>query len=114
MLNLILNFFLIIFIAFGGVCLGLFFKGIDRILSAKMQKRVGPPIFQPFYDLRKLMVKESIIPKNASKRIFEIALSKNISCRSTSKERSFILASSSFVIAYSQQSICEQIIQVLK
>lgn len=73
MLNLILNFFLIIFVAFGGVCLGLFFKGIDRILSAKMQKRVGPPIFQPFYDLRKLMVKESIIPKNASKRIFEIA-----------------------------------------
>jgi formate hydrogenlyase subunit 4 len=73
MFNLILNFFLIIIVAFGSVCLGLFFKGIDRILNAKIQKRVGPPLLQPFYDLRKLMVKESIIPKNASKRIFEIA-----------------------------------------
>lgn len=70
--NLILKFFLTILIAFGTLSFGLLFKGIDRILSAKMQKRVGPPLLQPFYDLRKLMVKESIIPKNASKRIFEL------------------------------------------
>ncbi len=53
--------------------LGLLFKGIDRILSAKMQKRVGPPILQPFYDLKKLIVKESIIPKHSLKWIFELS-----------------------------------------
>ena len=34
--------------------------GIDRIISARMQGRVGPPILQPFYDVLKLMQKESI------------------------------------------------------
>lgn len=34
--------------------------GIDRIISARMQGRVGPPILQPFYDVFKLMQKESI------------------------------------------------------
>ena len=34
--------------------------GIDRIITARMQKRVGPPVLQPFYDVFKLMGKESI------------------------------------------------------
>lgn len=34
--------------------------GIDRIISARMQGRVGPPVLQPFYDALKLMEKESI------------------------------------------------------
>jgi formate hydrogenlyase subunit 4 len=34
--------------------------GIDRKISAKLQGRVGPPILQPFYDVRKLMEKEPI------------------------------------------------------
>ena len=29
---------------------GLLLCGIDRKLVAKMQKRVGPPVLQPFYD----------------------------------------------------------------
>ena len=29
---------------------GLLLCGIDRKLVARMQKRVGPPILQPFYD----------------------------------------------------------------
>ncbi|MDK2920472.1 MAG: ech hydrogenase subunit [Desulfonauticus sp.] len=33
--------------------------GIDRKLTAYLQSRIGPPIFQPFYDLFKLLGKES-------------------------------------------------------
>ena len=28
--------------------------GFDRKISARMQGRIGPPIFQPFYDVLKL------------------------------------------------------------
>ncbi len=55
----------------GGPVIGLVFEGFDRIISARMQKRVGPPLLQPFYDIRKLMVKESVIPSGAVKWIFE-------------------------------------------
>lgn len=34
--------------------------GLDRIVSARMQGRVGPPLFQPFYDVFKLTEKENI------------------------------------------------------
>jgi ech hydrogenase subunit B len=34
--------------------------GLDRIISARMQGRTGPPILQPFYDVLKLLQKESI------------------------------------------------------
>jgi formate hydrogenlyase subunit 4 len=34
--------------------------GVDRVLTAKMQNRVGPPILQPFYDVLKLLSKESM------------------------------------------------------
>jgi ech hydrogenase subunit B len=34
--------------------------GLDRIVSARMQGRVGPPLFQPFYDVLKLTEKEKI------------------------------------------------------
>lgn len=37
---------------------GCLLSGIDRVLSARMQGRVGPPILQPYYDVRKLMSKE--------------------------------------------------------
>ena len=34
--------------------------GIDRVLSARLQGRQGPPVFQPFYDFFKLLEKEPI------------------------------------------------------
>ncbi len=34
-------------------------SGLDRVISAKMQGRTGPPILQPFYDVIKLMQKEA-------------------------------------------------------
>ena len=50
--------------------IGLLLCGIDRKLVARMQKRVGPPILQPFYDFFKLMGKETIIPHAANKFAF--------------------------------------------
>ena len=38
---------------FGGLL-----TGADRILSARMQGRVGPPVLQPFYDVGKLLQKD--------------------------------------------------------
>jgi len=39
---------------------GLIF-GIERVLKARMQNRVGPPILQPFYDMYKLLDKQLIM-----------------------------------------------------
>ena len=52
---------------------GMLLTGIDRKLVARMQKRVGPPILQPFYDFFKLMGKETIVPAAASKTTFLLA-----------------------------------------
>ena len=46
---------------------GMLLVGIDRKLVARMQKRVGPPILQPFYDFFKLCGKETIVPAAASR-----------------------------------------------
>ena len=35
--------------------------GIDRIITARLQSRVGPPLLQPFYDIFKLLGKEPIV-----------------------------------------------------
>ena len=40
--------------------LGGFLGGLDRKISARMQGRVGPSVLQPFYDVGKLLEKESI------------------------------------------------------
>lgn len=37
---------------------GGFLAGLDRVITARMQGRVGPPILQPFYDVRKLLAKD--------------------------------------------------------
>lgn len=52
---------------------GMLLCGIDRKLVAKMQKRVGPPILQPFYDFFKLCGKETIVPDAASRTVFMIS-----------------------------------------
>ena len=35
-------------------------EGFDRKISARMQRRVGPPLLQPFYDVGKLLHKQTI------------------------------------------------------
>jgi len=45
--------------------LALLFDGADRIVNARMQRRLGPPLLQPFLDLLKLLGKENIVPRRA-------------------------------------------------
>ena len=52
---------------------GMLLAGIDRKLVARMQKRVGPPILQPFYDFFKLCGKKTIVPAAANKTVFLMA-----------------------------------------
>ena len=52
------------------VGLGLVVSWIVRKVSALVQWRVGPPFFQPFYDVIKLLGKETLIPEQAQKTIF--------------------------------------------
>ena len=44
--------------------LGGLLAGFDRILTARMQSRVGPPILQPFYDVLKLFSKRCVSVNN--------------------------------------------------
>ncbi|MCP4129560.1 MAG: NADH-quinone oxidoreductase subunit H [bacterium] len=41
-----------------------FFEGVIRKLTAKVQSRKGPPVFQPYFDLLKLLGKESLVSGN--------------------------------------------------
>ena len=43
-----------------GPIVGCLLAGLDRIISARMQGRVGPPLLQPYYDVRKLLEKEDV------------------------------------------------------
>lgn len=52
---------------------GMLLSGIDRKMVARMQRRIGPPIMQPIYDFFKLVGKDSIIPRKASKIAFLLA-----------------------------------------
>lgn len=49
---------------------GLISTWIDRKVSAKVQWRQGPPWFQPFADVLKLLGKETIVPEGGSKITF--------------------------------------------
>ncbi len=60
-------------VSFVGAIVGLVYLGIDRILVARMQARVGPPIAQPFRDVSKLMMKESIIPAGSLRWLFQFS-----------------------------------------
>ena len=47
--------------------------GIDRRLVARMQRRVGPPVMQPLYDVLKCLGKETIVPRKANEKLFLLA-----------------------------------------
>jgi formate hydrogenlyase subunit 4 len=44
----------------GAPIIGGILSGVDRIITARMQNRYGPPLLQPFYDFFKLLGKERI------------------------------------------------------
>jgi NADH-quinone oxidoreductase subunit H len=51
----------------------LFSEYLDRKIYARMQRRVGPPFFQPFADMVKLAAKEDIVPEKAEGFMFTAA-----------------------------------------
>jgi formate hydrogenlyase subunit 4 len=61
----------VVFILLAPVVGGLI-AGIDRKISAHMQGRVGPPLFQPFYDVGKLFEKEKTVA-NDTQRFYVIS-----------------------------------------
>lgn len=62
-----------VLVAVFGIVIGLFLMGFDRIVAARMQARIGPPLTQPFTDIRKLFAKENVVPENAIPWMFNIA-----------------------------------------
>lgn len=51
-------------------CFGLIACWIVRKVSALVQWRVGPPFYQPFVDVIKLMGKEILVPQQAQRTVF--------------------------------------------
>ena len=52
---------------------GLFTSWVDRKVTAMVQMRVGPPLMQPLYDIRKLFIKETCVPEGGAIGLFLIA-----------------------------------------
>lgn len=52
------------------VVMGVLLAGLDRIWVARMQRRVGPPLLQSWYDFLKCCGKETIIPRHGKKAIY--------------------------------------------
>ena len=50
--------------------IGLFSTWVDRKVTARLQYRKGPPWFQPFADVLKLMGKETIVPEGGARGVF--------------------------------------------
>ena len=60
-------------VLFLSLLLAMLYDGVDRVVHARMQRRLGPPYLQPFYDLMKLFVKENIVPRRAVAWVFNSA-----------------------------------------
>jgi len=44
--------------------IALLYEGIFRKINARLQNRIGPPIIQPFYDIKKLFTKKKLKSQN--------------------------------------------------
>jgi NADH-quinone oxidoreductase subunit H len=69
MLKLILEFMVFPGFLFSAA-VGLLSTWVDRKVTAKVQYRQGPPWFQPFADILKLLGKEIFVPEGASQFVF--------------------------------------------
>ena len=74
-MNILISLFhILVFPGFLFICaVGLLLAGIDRKLLARMQRRQGPPLLQPAYDILKLAGKETIIPAAANRFAYILA-----------------------------------------
>ena len=66
---------ILIFIAAaaGTLAVGLVLRWVDRKVTAMVQWRVGPPIYQPLVDIIKLMGKENLVPAAGRPMVFLLA-----------------------------------------
>jgi NADH-quinone oxidoreductase subunit H len=64
---------IIILAVFGTAFLGLVFSWIDRLVTARIQWRTGPPVYQPLADIVKLLGKETLVSERASAGLFLLA-----------------------------------------
>jgi ech hydrogenase subunit B len=62
---------LAVLVLIGAPIVGCIAAGIDRKITARLQSRVGPPLLQPYYDVRKLLSKDNMIV-NRSQNFFVI------------------------------------------
>ncbi len=51
--------------AFGGLLYGLLIGGVIRVVMARIQSRVGPPVWQPYIDLAKLLFQRTSVRHGA-------------------------------------------------
>jgi len=78
-MKILLNFLIFPGFLFTAV-VGLLASWIDRKVTARVQWRVGPPWYQPFADIMKLLGKETIIPRTASRTTFLLAPVAGLAC----------------------------------
>jgi NADH-quinone oxidoreductase subunit H len=52
---------------------GLVLNWVDRFVSARVQWRKGPPFYQPFADILKLLLKQTVVPRGAARTVFLLA-----------------------------------------
>ncbi len=64
MTSIVANWFVSALYVFLAICVGLLFGGIARKVTARIQNRVGPPVYQNFIDVGKLLMKKSNIRHN--------------------------------------------------
>lgn len=62
---------LAVLVLIGAPIIGCIAAGIDRKITARLQGRVGPPLLQPYYDVRKLLSKDNMIV-NASQNFYVV------------------------------------------
>lgn len=62
---------LIVFVLFVAPIIGCLAAGIDRKITARLQGRVGPPLLQPYYDVKKLLSKDNVIV-NGSQNLYVV------------------------------------------
>ena len=53
-----------------GALLGWLLLWIRRKLMARLQQRIGPPFYQPFFDFVKLLGKQTVIPEGVNRQLF--------------------------------------------
>jgi NADH-quinone oxidoreductase subunit H len=70
-LDLLIGFIIFPGLAFSTM-IGFLYVWIERKLRAKMQGRIGPPFYQPFFDFLKLISKKDIIPQGANSITFNL------------------------------------------